>query len=187
MRAFPIIVRCLLPLLLAFASGCATPGYIPARYQAAQNRFGAIHLPAGKKIYVCPTIDRLTDDDRERLDSSFSAWEHVTDAVEKELRASGISPVRATIAFGPGFDSLQQAVREKAVKSEKAVYLGTELLRLTPNRWTLDARLFDPAGTVLFEKRGLCVVFDTGPDAQEVAHMALRQILADPKFQAAIR
>lgn len=181
------IARCLLPLLLALAGGCATSGYIPPRYQAEQNRFGAIRLTAGKKIYVCPAIDRLTTEDRERLDSSFTAWEYVTDAVEKELRASGLAPVRATIAFGPGFDSLQQALREKAAKSEKAVYLGIELLRLTPNRWTLDAKLFDPAGAVLFEKRGLCMVFDNRPDTQEIAHMALRQILADPRFQNAIR
>ena len=174
--------------MLLLAAGCATEGYLPPRYQAAQNRFGAIRLTTTKKVYVCPTIDRLTPENRAWLDEKFTPWEHVTAAMEQELTASGLQPVRATLTFGPGFDSLQRSLADKANKNEKAVYLGTEILWLSANQWSLDARLFSPAGTVLFEKRGICAVFGTDKvDTQEVTHMALRQILADPGFQKALQ
>ncbi len=175
-------------LVLALANGCATSGYAPPRYQAAQNRFGAIHLTTNQKVYVCPTIDSLTPANRKRLDPQFTTWEHVTDAIEQELKASGIAARRTTLAFGPGFDSLQHVLREKANKAEKAVYLGTELLLLEPNQWALDAKLFAPNGNVLFEKRSICVEYGSEKvDTQEVTHMALRQILADPRFQMALQ
>ena len=178
---------CILPLLLLFlAGGCETTGYAPQRYQAAQDRFGAIQLKTTRKVYVCPTIDSLTAENRARLDPKFTPWEHVTDAVEKELVASGLKPVRTTLAFGPGFDSLQRVLQEKASKSEKAVYLGIELLLLNANQWALDAKVFTPDGVVQFQKRSICVVYTEKVDTQEVTHMALRQILADPNFQTAL-
>jgi hypothetical protein len=77
---------------------------------------------------------------------------------------------------------------EKADQSENAVYLGTELLWLSPGRWTLDAKLLSPLGRVLFEKRGICVVFGVPKvDTQEVTHMAIRQILADPVFKRVLQ
>jgi hypothetical protein len=211
-----------LPVLLLLA-GCAIPKYAPPRYQAAQKRFGAIPLATTNKVYVCATIDSLTPANREWLDPKFTPWEHVTDAVEKELRASGLTPVRTSLAFGPGFDSLRQALAQKADPSEKAVYLGTELLWLSPHRWTLDAKLLAPSGAVLFEKRAICMVLGADPDnmreaavicapvqqqqnqnpffapveeatdtnrasyVEEVTHMTLRQILADPKFKEALQ
>ena len=182
------LMRLLLPLLLV-AGGCSTPsGYLPPRYEAAQNRFGAIKLTSTRKLYVCPAIDRLTPENREWLDAKFTAWEYATDAIEQELKASGLAPLRATLAFGPGFDSLQHILAERANKSEKAVYLGTELLWLSSNQWALDAKLFAPTGAVLFEKRGLCTIQGSDKvDAQRVTHMALRQILADPGFQKALQ
>ena len=176
------------PLLLLLAAGCETTGYKPPRYQAAQNRFGTIKLTTTKKLYVCPTIDSLPKNNRAELDPSFAPWEHVTDAIEQELRASGLTPVRATIAFGPGFDSLQHVLAENAKRAEKAVYLGTQLLWLSPQEWSMDARLFDPSGAVLFEKRAICAVLGTDKvDTQEITHMTLRQILADPGFQKALQ
>ena len=176
------------PLLLLLAAGCESTGYKPPRYQAAQNRFGVIKLTTTKKVYVCPTIDSLTQNNRAELDPSFTTWEHVTDAIEQELKASGITPVRPTLALGPGFDSLQRVLAEKANRAEKAVYLGTQLLWLSPQQWSMDARLFAPSGAVLFEKRAICAVLGTSKiDTQEITHMTLRQILADPGFQKALQ
>ena len=183
------VARLLLPLCaaLALSGGCMSQKYSAEPYRAAQDRFGAIALATSKQVYVCPTIDSLAPECRKHLASKFTPWEHATDAIEKELQASGVQPVRPAFACGPSFDSLKQAVGEKAVKGEKAVYLGTELLWLAAGRWTLDAKLLDPTGKVLFEKRGICVVLGVPKvDAQEVTHMALRQILADPLFQQAL-
>ena len=176
-------------LAVALAGGCASSGgYAPAPYRAAQDRFGPIALPTAKKIYVCPTIDSLTPENRKRLAPSFTPWAYATDAIEQELKASGVVPVRPSFAFGPSFESLRQVLAERADKRENAVYLGTELLWLGPNRWTLDARLFAPSGGTLFEKRGFCVMLGGNRvDAQEVTHMALRQILADPRFRTALQ
>ena len=187
MRQAARVILGSLPILM-LAAGCASEGYAPPRYQAAQSRFGAIHLTTTKKVYVCPTMDRLTPENRAWLDAKVTAWEHATDAVEQELKASGLKPVRTTLAFGPGFDSLQQVLADKADKNEKAVYLGTALLWLSAHEWSMDARLFAPTGAVLFEKRGICAVFGSDKeDTQEITHMALRQILADPAFQKALQ
>ena len=210
-------------LLLLLTAGCAMPRFAPPRYEAAQDRFGPIRLATTNRVYVCATIDSLTPENRDWLEPSFTPWEHVTDAIEKELKASGITPVRTSLAFGPGFEDLQRALAQKANPNEKAVYLGTELLWLSPHRWTLDARLFAPSGAVLFQKRGICMLLGAGPDnlreaesisapvqpqrqnqnsffvpvedaptnqaafVQEVTHMTLRQILADPKFKEALQ
>jgi hypothetical protein len=178
-----------LACLVVLSAGCAAPKkYAPTRYAAAQDRFGDISLQTTKKVYVCPTIDRLPPGCRDLLDPKFTPWEHVTDVIEKELTASGITPVRPGFEFGPGFDSLKQVVSEKADQSENAVYLGTELLWLAPGRWTVDAILLSPAGTSLFEKRGTCVIYGFGAvDEQEVTHMAIRQILADRSFREAMQ
>ncbi|MFZ4395135.1 MAG: hypothetical protein ACOYOU_05845 [Kiritimatiellia bacterium] len=211
-------------LILLLAAGCAMPKYAPPRYEAAQNRFGSIELVTTNRVYVCATIDSLTPENRDWLAPSFTPWEYVTDAVEKELMASGVTPIRAPLTFGPGFDDLQRTLAQKANQSEQAVYLGTELLWLSPHRWTLDARLFAPSGAVLFQKRGICMILGSGQDnlreaaiinapvqpqnqnqnsffapvdddsptnqaayVQEVTHMTLRQILADPKFKEALQ
>jgi hypothetical protein len=185
-----LVARLLLilsPLLLPFG-GCASPKYAPQRYTAAQDRFGAITLSTTKKVYVCPTIDSLPSECRKCLDPKFTPWEHATDALEQELQASGLTPVRPDFAFGPSFEDLKEVVAEKARRSENAVYVGTELLWLSPERWTVDARLLSPAGDTLFEKRGTCVILGSGTlDAQEITHMALRQILADPNFNGALQ
>lgn len=179
-----------LPLvaIMVLVSGCAARKYAPVRYQSSQDRFGAIILPTTKIVYLCPTIDSLPPDCRNFLDPKFTPWEHATDAIEQELKASGINPVRPGFSFGPSFERLKQGIAEKANKTENAVYLGTELLWLTAWRWTLDAKLFSPTGDVLFEKRGTCVVFGLNKvDTQEITHMALRQILADPQFKMVLQ
>lgn len=177
-----------LAAVMALVSGCAADRYAPVRYRSSQDRFGAIVLPTTKTVYLCPTIDNLPPDCRDFLYSKFTPWEHVTDAIEQELKTSGINPVRPRFSFGPGFESLKQVITEKANKAENSVYLGTEILWLTAGRWTLDAKLFSPTGDMLFEKRGTCVVFGLNKvDTQEVTHMALRQILADPQFKMALQ
>jgi len=183
--------RFLLPVIVIamLCGGCVSqPKYIVERYQPAQDRFGTIALPTAKKVYLCPTIDSLPPECRRLLDPQFTPWTHATDAIEQELKTSGINPIRPDFAFGPGLDSLKQAISEKANKTENAVYLGAELLWLTAGRWTLDAKLFAPTGNLLFEKRGMCVVLGLEKaDAQEVTHMVLRQILADPQFKQALK
>ena len=201
---------CFLPLvaIIMLTGGCATPKYKAERYKAAQDRFGAITLPTEKKLYLCPAIDGLPPECRQCLDPKFTPWAYATDAIEQELKVSGIHPVRPEFASGPSFDSMKQVISEKANKSEKAVYLGIELLWLTQTQWSMDAKLFSPAGDVLFEKRGICVVFGLKKvdeqeaknmtaqqirersqkiDTQEVAHMTIRQILADPAFKKALQ
>ena len=174
--------------LLFLCSGCVSaPKYMPTCYESAQSRFGTIPLPAAKKFYLCPTIDSLPADCRSVLDTKFIPSSYTTDAIEQELKTSGLNPVRPDFTFGPGFDPLKQSISEKADKSEKAVYLGTELLWLSAGLWSLDAKLFSPAGDILFEKRGICSVNDIPQlDSQMVLHMTLRQILADPKFKQAL-
>lgn len=174
--------------LILLAAGCAAPKlYAPAAYQPAQTRFGAIELPAGKTVYVCPVIDRLSPAARKKLSPDFTPWSYVTEALENELRASGVATRRPGFAFGPGFREWREAVMAKANKEEKAVYLGTELLVLSPARWVMDVQVASPDGELLFEKRGLCALWNTAVDEQKILHMTLRQILADPKFKAALQ
>lgn len=184
-------VRVLLPLAVAalLAGGCASAGrYSLERYQPAQDRFGVIALPKAKKVYLCPTIDSLPPECRRFLDPKFTPGPYTADAIEQELKASGIQPLTPAFSFGPSFDSLQTVLAEKADPRENAVYLGTELLWLAPGRWSLDAKLLSPAGKPLFEKRGICVIFGgQAVDEQDVTHMVIRQILADPNFKKAIQ
>lgn len=182
-RRFYLVLAAMSILL----GGCATK-YSAERYKTAQDRFGAIALSTAKKVYLCPTIDSLPPECRSSLDPKFTPWQHAMDAFEEELKTSGIKPERPAFAFGPGFDSLKQVITEKANKSENAVYLGTDLLWLAPDRWTVDAELLSPSGTTIFQKRGMCVVLGLQKrDPQEVTHMAIRQILADPKFIQALK
>lgn len=179
---------CLVLVVMALLLGGCAEKYSPQRYQSLQSRFGAIALSTNKKVYLCPAVDSLPSECRKSLDPKFTPWQYATDAFEEELKTSGVTPQRPAFAFGPGLDSLKQAVTEKANKSENAVYLGTDLLWLSPNRWTVDAALFSPKGDTLFQKRGICVIFGLQKgDDQEVAHMAIRQILADPKYKQALK
>lgn len=196
-----------LATVVLLTGGCVAK-YTADRYEAAQDRFGAIALPTAKKVYLCPAIDSLPPECRQFLDPKFTPWAHTTDAFEQELKASGIYPVRPEFAFGPSFESLKQVISEKANKSENAVYLGTELLWLSKRQWSLDAKLFSPTGKVLFEKRGICIALGIQKaegqetkalsvweiqeqsqkvDTQEVTHMVIRQILADPSFKQALQ
>ncbi len=175
--------------LAALMAGCASPTYAPAPYKAAQDRFGRIELPAaGKTVVVCPVIDGLSLENRKQLSPTFTPWTYVTEALEAELRASGVKPVRATFAFGPGFREWREAVQKQAVAGENKVYLGSELRQLFPAIWIMDAELISPKGEVLFAKRALSSVWgNLAVDEQQVVHMMLRQILADPRFKAALQ
>jgi hypothetical protein len=187
MHRHPVRAGSLLIALSLAVCGCVGPKYAPAPYKPAQDRFGAIVLSSTGTLYVCPAIDNLAPECRKRLAPSFSASAHVTQAVEAELKASGLKPVRAGFASGANLAGLRQILSEQPRPSGPAVYLGTQIRWLADDRWTLDAELLSPAGEILFEKRGFCMVLGVARvDAQEVAHMTLRQILADPKFKAAL-
>jgi len=178
-----------LSAIVLLSGGCATTSkYSAERYKPAQDRYGAISLHTAKKFYLCPTIDSVVPECRKLLDPSFTPWTYATDAIEQELKVSSVNPIRPEFTFGPSFDSIKQVIAEKANKSENAVYLGTELLWLTGSQWTIDAKLYAPTGDLLFEKRGICIVLGvTTNDAQEVTHMAIRQIIADPKFEQVLQ
>jgi hypothetical protein len=183
----PIRAGLVLTTLALAACGCAGPKYAPAAYKPGQERFGVIVLSCAKTLYVCPAIDSLAPECRKRLDPAFSASAHVTQAVEAELKAAGLAPVRPDFTSGASLSGLRLILANRDRKDEQAVYLGTQVRWLSAERWTLDAELLSPGGEVLFEKRGFCVVMGYPKvDAQEIGHMALRQILADPKFKAAL-
>jgi hypothetical protein len=170
------------------ASGCTTSRYKPAPYKPAQDRFGAIALPLGAPVYVCPVIDSLTQHDRKQLAPDFTPWTFVTEAIEAELKVSGAAPRRPDFAFGPSFESLRKEIRERAKPEDRIAYLGSDLLMLSPGLWILDAELISPRGETVFGKRAL---FATQGhlkiDEQQTLHMILRQILADPRFKAALQ
>jgi len=175
--------------LALLAAGCAAPTYAPGPYKAAQDRFGALGLPvSGATVVVCPVIDRLTPENRKRLAPTFTPWTYVTEAIEAELREAGLKPERADFAFGPSLEGLREAIRAQTDAAvARRVYLGLELLALTPSLWILDAELISPAGDVLAAKRAHSSVWGhLAVDEQQMIHMLLRQILADPRFKAAL-
>lgn len=177
-----------LAVVALLSGGCATSKYSAERHKSAQDRFGSVTLSTEKKVYLCQTIDSVIPDCQKLLDPKFTPWEHAYDAIEQELKASGLTPLKPDFTSAPSFDGLKQILADRANKSENAVYLGTELIWLSGSRWTLDAKLFSPNGVVLFEKRGICMVIGIEKiDAQEVTHMAIRQIIADPKFKEALK
>ena len=179
----------IVPLMLTCS--CAKK-YMPARYLSSQDTLGEINLQSSMKVYLCPTIDSLPKSCRNMLNKKFTPYEYVTDAIEKELLASGITPERVSFDTGPGFDSLQTVIKEKSNKSEDAVYLGTELLWLDRMQLSMDAKVYSPSGEVVFEKRGICIIYGPlndpkGKEGNEIAYMTLRQILNDPKFKQVLQ
>ena len=186
------ILRFIIPSMLLFFVCSCTQKYKPASYQSAQDRFGIIELQTSKKFYLCPTIDNLPSACRKLLHKTFTPYEYATDAIEKELVYSGVIPERFKYETGPYFKSLQDVIKEKSNKSENAIYLGTELLWLDNQQLSLDAKLYNPSGEIVFEKRGICLVFGPlndpkGKEGQEIAHMTIRQILNDPKFNQVLQ
>jgi hypothetical protein len=173
--------------LAILLSGCAAPKFAVSPYHANPDRFGAIHLVASNKLCLSPVIERLDEDNRRFIDPKFSTSAYLTDALDQELTAAGVRPVRTPFAVGPGFDAARQAIAAQANKSEAAVYLVSEVRWFGPVKLTLDAKLFSPSGSVLFEKRGLCLMLNAQAGSQTVAYMALRQIIADPAFQKALQ
>lgn len=186
--ACPRLAAAGLILALLAGGGCVSPSYAPAPYKPAQDRFGAIPLPAsGAKLVVCPTIDRLSPANRKRLSPAFTPWVYLTEALEAELRTSGLTPDRAAFAFGPSFEALREAIRNQPESASRdRLFLGTELLTLTPALWILDAELISPRGECLFAKRAIASTWGTLPvDEIQQVHMLLRQVLADPRLKAA--
>ena len=136
----------------------------------------------------------MGDDNRKFIDPTFSTTAYLTDALEQELIAAGVTPIRTPFAVGPGFIAAQQTITSQTNKQENAVYLVGEVRWFGPSKLTLDAKLYSPSGTILFEKRGLCIMLNMAPNgqmdksvtSQKITNMALRQIIADPAFQKAI-
>jgi hypothetical protein len=173
--------------LAILMGGCASPKFAAPKYLANPARFGPIQLVTTNKVYVSRVIDRLGDDNRKFIDPKFSTTAYLTDALDQELTAAGVTPLATPFAVGPGFNAAQQTIAAQANKQEGAVYLISEVRWFGPVKLTLDAKLYSPSGTILFEKRGLCIMLNVRVDSQTITHMALRQIIADPAFQTALQ
>jgi hypothetical protein len=174
-------------VLVSIVCGCSSPKFTAPRYKIDPNGIGVVHLNTPNKIYISPTIERLGEDNRKLIDPNFSTTAYLTDALEKELTAAGVTPLRTPFAVGPDFRAAQETIVSQANKQEGAVYLVSEVRWFGPVKLTLDAKLYSPSGTILFEKRGLCMILNTSVTSQKITNMALRQILADPAFQKAVQ
>ena len=82
---------------------------------------------------------------------------------------------------------MREAIRNQPESASRdRLFLGTELLTLTPALWILDAELISPRGECLFAKRAIASTWGTLPvDEIQQVHMLLRQVLADPRLKAA--
>lgn len=170
------------------ATGCATPQKFSAKtYRSESFNLAPVRVVTGKKIYVCPVMERLSEANRKFMNPQFSGSGYLTDAFNQELAGVGLSPVAAPFPTGPGFDAARQAITTQASQQENAVYLVSELRWISHVRVTLDAKLYNPAGTVLYEKRGTCIRLGVPTTCQQVTKMALWQIIADPDFQKALQ
>jgi hypothetical protein len=182
-RAFPF-----LSLVLAIlAGGCAGPKFAAPKYHTNPSRFAALHLATPNKVYLSPVMDGLTENNRRLLNSKFSTSAYLTDALQQELTVAGLTPLPTPFAVGPNFSAAQRTISAQANQQEAAVYVISQVRWFDPVRITLDAKLLSPAGRILFEKRGLCVMLNAGANSQTVTQMALRQIIADPAFQQAVQ
>jgi hypothetical protein len=122
------------------------------------------------------------------LAPDFTPWTYVTEAIEAELKISGTVPRRPSFEFGPSFEALRKGIREQAKPEDRIVFLGSELLMLSPGLWILDAEVVSPQGEAVFGKRALFMTRGTLKiDEPQTVHMLLRQILADPRFKAALQ
>lgn len=170
------------------ATGCATPQKFTATaYHSKPFGLVPIHVVTAKRIYVCPVIVRLTKFNRKFMDPQFSASGYMTDALNQELTGVGLSPVAAPFQVGPAFEAARQTIITHANRQENAVYFVSELRWISRARVTLDAKLYNPTGTVLYQKRGTCLLLNVPTSCQKVTKMALWQIIADPDFQKALQ
>ena len=173
--------------LALLTGGCAAPKFSPPKYRIARAGFSPIQLATANKVYVSPIMERLVEDNRRIIDPKFSTAAYLTDALEQELAAAGVTPLRTPFPVGPGFTAAQQTIAAQANPQEAARYVVGEVQWFGPTKLTLDTKLYSPSGGVLFEKRGLCIMLNTGATSQKITQMALRQILADPAFQKAVQ
>jgi hypothetical protein len=181
---FPAGLRCAVAgVALLGWSGCAGKLYTPPPYAAAPDRFGAIHLAPTKKIYLCPAIDGVAADCRATLDKKFTPYSYLTDALEKEFAAAGVTVQQPPFEIGGSFTGASETIKNHTPHEENAVFFVSELVCITQWKVTFDAKVYSGSGDLLFEKRGLCIVLQVPPpESQLVTHMALRQVLAAPEF-----
>ena len=172
--------------LTILAGGCVEPKFAAPKYQTNPARFSPVRLATSNKFYLCPAIDGLGENNRRVIDPNFSTPAYLTDALEQELTAAGVTPLRAPFAVGPGFSAAQQTIAAQANQQEAAVYLVSQVQWFDAVRLTLDAKLYSPSGRILFEKRGLCIMLNAAATPQTITQMALRQIIADPAFHKAV-
>ena len=178
----------LLGLLCLFAGACTAKRYAPDRYQSDPARFGSTNLTTSKTVYLCPGIDRITNDNRRLLEERFAVAAHVTDALQTELATSGITCQRSPLPAVPDFYNIADLLRRRQVSDENSVFIATKILCFAANHWVMDVKVFSSQGEVRFEKRGICFIVGMEKvNDREVAAQTLRQIIADPLFQGAIQ
>ena len=148
----------MLPLaFLILLGGCASATlFVPARYTVDPDR--AHKVEAAKTVVLCTAFDRLPSENRKQLDPTVNPSAYLTDVLEKELTAAGVTFERASFAFAPGFDGLHSALAGGVLTGGNKVVLASAV-NFLPNSSYLscDFKLYASDARVLFEKRGLCI------------------------------
>lgn len=166
---------------VALLHGCATaPTFSLPRYQPAAERYVNLQPSAAKNVYLAPIIARLDPRNEQSLAPDFSVSNYLTDAMEQELQAAGITPGRAPFEVGPTLAEAEAAIIERADQPVDAVYVTGEVLWFGPvdmfsgfrsgmdaisrtfqTRITVDVRVYSAKGETLFAKRGFCTLLDS--------------------------
>jgi hypothetical protein len=205
----------LLPALAAtalFLSGCATK-FSPKAYFPESE--GHVKIASSRQIVVYPSFDHIAPEERQNDDPKFNPAGYLESMIETELAESALSFKVADFATGNGFDELGATLASSKVVSEGAVVLASSI-ETFPNPFVMscNVKLFDNKGRVLFEKRGISLIFSvlnpealkhcrdfmyTGKSANiatpeekrlhdmRAAQMAMRQIFNDPDFRKALQ
>lgn len=199
---------CLLPVLALFlAAGCATK-VEPLVYLPEEPRS---KIAAGKTLVLVPPFDGRPMEERKPSGEKVGAVAYFTDMLEKECDASGLKWERAAFACTPDFAGVADALKASPAP-EGTVVMAASLAWMSGEFvFSCDVKLYSNTGTVLFEKRGLCMMLGLVGNPENMKHMremfysgkpmtdaerdqlrrsaqrmAMRQIFSDPAFIRAL-
>jgi hypothetical protein len=194
---------------LLSASGCAT------RF-AADPYYPGERSPAtvanAKKVVLTYPFDRIDPEERKAFDPKFNPAAYLNDMFEQELAARKLAYTQAQFAFAPSFEGLADALAAAHLVPEDSVVLASAITWFPDSfHMSCDVKLYNHAGTLLFEKRGICInLRSVNPDTMthnrdllyfpektssadvrvnriRAARMVMIQIFADPDFQKALQ
>jgi hypothetical protein len=193
-------------------AGCGAPPFSAPRYSVDPNR--PYKVSSGQTIYICPAFDRLDPENRAMIDPKFNPAAYLTGALEAELSAAGLKHERVSFSYAPDFSGIQKALNDGSLKDGKAVVLAAAINHFPNNRiLSCDFMLYSSSGTLLFQKRCLCMNFSsdnpnvlrmeqgtnfiTGPGRADpgigtrnslmAPRMVMQELFADPDFQHALQ